>query len=167
MLNQMRHRKLVGTFVLYSLAAWHAYALLTRPLHGYGPRWPLAEAVQNYSRSLLLYPKWSFFYYIPENNIKIQYVTDKTPGAITEFYGPGETYLDRIRAYRCASCGNASYQFFLLDEAPKNGWLLGTFLCRLEPQATEIRARLGVAHFLSTEFKPTKEVLLKCADFHK
>ena len=161
----MRRYKVAGIFCIYLVVLWHAYALLIRPLHGYGVSLPLFSSVQFYSQKLLLYPKWSFFYFIPETNVRVQYTTDTAPELVREFYGPSESYQKRMRAYRCGACGNAAYQLLFRDETPENGWLLGSFLCRLEPDASLIRARLAAAAFDSYEFKPAKEVSLRCHDF--
>lgn len=161
----MRHYKVLGVFLIYTFVFWHAYALMARPLEGYGVTLPLPEVVRLYSQKLLLYPKWSFFYFIPETNVQIQYTTDAAPDRVQEFYGPSESYRARMRAYRCGACGNAAYQLLFRTETPSNGWLLGSFLCRLEPESSLIRARLGTARFDSYSFTPTKEVSLKCSDF--
>lgn len=155
-------------FLLYLWATWHAFALLTYPyqwkalFHQKHLAEPLVDVYAHYLR---FYPSWAFFYYIPEENIWVQYFTDDDRDSVKNFFSVQGGFSQRLRSYRCTSCSNAAYQFYFRKTPPSQKWLLGYFLCQLEPTADTITTRLGAAPFQSPSYVPVKEVTLSCQDY--
>jgi hypothetical protein len=123
--------------VFIVFAFWHGYNILARPAMAFTAKIPFSSAVAGYSNFMLMYPSWSFFSVYPDANVKIDYKLDDSSD-VKNFYGRGEGYLDLIRYYTCVGCGNAAYQFYLMNFKPGYPWLAGKFICGLNPGAHKV-----------------------------
>jgi len=150
--------------LIYFIAAWHAYAILTRPLLTLGFALPLQQSVIHYSDDLHLMPSWAFFYRQSPVNLNLSYSVNSEENTHV-FYGDLSDYSHRIRNFRCLACSDAVNQFFYKETPAGGKWQIGSYLCALEPQGSVITLELKSSPYDSLNFQTVKKTEITCNDF--
>ncbi len=156
----MKRRNLIY-FIIYVAAIWHGYAIIARPLLSFGVATPFPGAVSAYSKSLRMYPAWSFFSAYLDTNISLEYRINGNP-EVQSFYSRGNGYFDLARFYRCGTCANGAYQFYLKNYDASYPWLAGKFICALNPNAPAVTIIGKKAHYKSLKYEEFKSVEVEC-----